>query len=196
MTIVRRFSALLMAAAVAFGGVSLAAAPVEAASKTATRVVKFTAPTSVYKSQSFTLRGTAQRKAGTKWAVYAKPKVEIYFDPAGSAQAYKVKTVTGSTKGQFSAKVRTYRSGLWWAKVTVTGKYKAADSYKKLVRVKQRTSMVPSGTTCPSWAPIKGNESSHIYHVPGGAFYNRTNPEICFSTPAAARNAGYRASKV
>lgn len=193
---IRRFGALLMAAAVAFGGVSLAAAPAEAASKAATRVVKFTAPASVYKSEAFTLRGTAQRKAGTRWDAYAKPKVEIYFDPAGSARAYRVKTVTGSTKGQFSAKVRTSRSGLWWAKVTVTGTSKAADSYKKLVRVKQRTSMIPSGTTCPSWAPIKGNESSGIYHVPGGAFYNRTNPEICFSTTAAARAAGYRASKV
>ena len=55
--------------------------------------------------------------------------------------------------------------------------------------------MIPSGTDCPSWAPIKGNESSGIYHVPGGAFYSRTNPEICFSTATAAQKAGYRASK-
>ena len=34
-----------------------------------------------------------------------------------------------------------------------------------------------------------------IYHVPGGEFYDRTNPEKCFATEAAARAAGYRASK-
>ena len=190
----RRLCALFLAVAVTFGGASVAAAPAEAAAA-ATRVVNFTAPTSVYKSQSFTLKGTVQRKAGSKWASYAKPKVEIYFDPAGAAKAYKVKTVAGNTKGQFSTKVRTSRSGLWWAKVAPTSKQKSVVSYKKSVRVKQRTSMVPAGTSCPSWAPIKGNESSGIYHVPGGAFYNRTNPEICFATTSAAQKAGYRASK-
>ncbi|MGO2660695.1 MAG: sunset domain-containing protein, partial [Mycetocola reblochoni] len=48
---------------------------------------------------------------------------------------------------------------------------------------------------CPSYAPIKGNASSMIYHVPGGSYYDRTNPEECFSTRAAAERAGYRASK-
>lgn len=46
--------------------------------------------------------------------------------------------------------------------------------------------------------PVKGNISSSgekIYHVPGGAFYERTVPEECFDTPAAAEAAGYRASK-
>ncbi|MFD5215763.1 cell wall-binding repeat-containing protein [Microbacterium sp. NPDC058345] len=49
--------------------------------------------------------------------------------------------------------------------------------------------------SCPSWAPIKGNASSMIYHVPGGAFYTRTNPEECFRTEAAAKAAGYRRSQ-
>jgi hypothetical protein len=31
-----------------------------------------------------------------------------------------------------------------------------------------------------------------IYHMPGGAFYDRTNPEECFSSESAARAAGYR----
>src|SRR6185312_13937025 len=48
---------------------------------------------------------------------------------------------------------------------------------------------------CPAGYPIKGNASSMIYHVPGGAFYSRTNPEECFSSTAAARSHGYRASK-
>lgn len=54
----------------------------------------------------------------------------------------------------------------------------------------------PNGDwTCPSWAPIKGNQSSMIYHVPGGAFYDKTNPEECFANEGAAQRAGYRKSK-
>ena len=52
-----------------------------------------------------------------------------------------------------------------------------------------------SAWNCPSWAPIKGNADSGIYHVPGGRWYSRTKPEICFTTKAAAIAAGYRASK-
>ncbi|MCO1338760.1 hypothetical protein BJH93_07640 [Kocuria polaris] len=48
---------------------------------------------------------------------------------------------------------------------------------------------------CPKGYPVKGNADSGIYHVPGGAYYSRTKPEECFTTAAAAKNAGYRASK-
>ena len=57
---------------------------------------------------------------------------------------------------------------------------------------------VPSATEsdCPSSHPVKGNASSGIYHVPGGGYYDVTNPEECFATEADAVAAGYRASKV
>lgn len=44
---------------------------------------------------------------------------------------------------------------------------------------------------------IKGNISSSakIYHLPGGAFYKRTNPEMCFDTESAAAAAGFRKSQ-
>lgn len=44
---------------------------------------------------------------------------------------------------------------------------------------------------------IKGNISSkaRIYHVPGGAFYKRTIPEICFASEKEAQAAGFRKSK-
>lgn len=57
------------------------------------------------------------------------------------------------------------------------------------------TTPIPGTWNCPSWAPIKGNASSMIYHVPGGAYYDRTKPEKCFSTESAAQAAGYRKSK-
>lgn len=45
---------------------------------------------------------------------------------------------------------------------------------------------------------IKGNHSSSgelIYHVPGGQFYEKTNPEEMFCTEEQAVAAGYRKSK-
>lgn len=64
----------------------------------------------------------------------------------------------------------------------------------KITQGKKPTSTSPSGWNCPSGYPIKGNQSG-IYHAPGGSFYNRTNPEECFATESAARNAGYRKSQ-
>ncbi|WP_052460570.1 cell wall-binding repeat-containing protein [Microbacterium gorillae] len=63
-----------------------------------------------------------------------------------------------------------------------------------MIGTPDRTSPLPDWS-CPSWAPIKGNADSMLYHVPGGAFYDRTKPEECFATEAAARAAGYTRSK-
>lgn len=57
----------------------------------------------------------------------------------------------------------------------------------------------PTGiNSCPSTAPIKGNQGSNgwIYHQPGQQYYAVTNPEECFATTAAADAAGYRAAKI
>lgn len=56
----------------------------------------------------------------------------------------------------------------------------------------------PIGKDCPPEYPIKGNKGSSgelIYHVPGGQFYDRTEPEVCFATEDEARAAGFRPSK-
>ena len=45
---------------------------------------------------------------------------------------------------------------------------------------------------CPSKAPIKGNESSMIYHPPSSPWYDITTPEQCFATEAGAQAAGFR----
>jgi len=85
--------------------------------------------------------------------------------------------------------------------VKVTGRQ---SGYPTITKSSAATSAIgyPSSTspvdswTCPSWAPIKGNASSMIYHMPGQRYYNATKPEACFSTEKAARAAGYRAAKV
>ncbi len=52
----------------------------------------------------------------------------------------------------------------------------------------------PAGGTCPTTAPIKAKTRSGIYHVPGGRFYDRTVPDRCYPSEAAAEADGYRRS--
>ncbi len=44
----------------------------------------------------------------------------------------------------------------------------------------------------PAGFPIKGNDGSKLYHVPGSSFYKRTNAEVWFATPEAAEAAGFQ----
>lgn len=56
----------------------------------------------------------------------------------------------------------------------------------------------PTGGTCPTGYPIKGNIRSDgvkIYHPPGDPSYERTRPERCFATAADAEAAGFRAPR-
>ena len=53
----------------------------------------------------------------------------------------------------------------------------------------------PDSTDPPEGFPIKVKESSGIYHVPGGRFYDRTKPDRWYATADAAQADGYRRSK-
>ena len=48
---------------------------------------------------------------------------------------------------------------------------------------------------CQDGYPIKANDNSHIFHVPGGRFYDRTRAERCYPTAEAAERDGYRRAK-
>jgi hypothetical protein len=48
---------------------------------------------------------------------------------------------------------------------------------------------------CPDGYPIKANDNSRIFHVPGGRFYERTVPERCYARAEDAQADGYRAAK-
>jgi hypothetical protein len=80
---------------------------------------------------------------------------------------------------------------------TLSTVYTATKTQNLTIKAGKRPSQAApySNGECPSWAPIKGNGNSGIYHVPGGAYYNATNAEECFTTEPAALNAGYRKSK-
>lgn len=48
---------------------------------------------------------------------------------------------------------------------------------------------------CPISHPIKANDNSGIFHVPGGRFYDRTKAERCYVDADAAAADGYRQAK-
>ncbi|MDJ0769319.1 MAG: hypothetical protein QNJ12_11015 [Ilumatobacter sp.] len=53
----------------------------------------------------------------------------------------------------------------------------------------------PTDGACPVTHPIKANDNSGIYHVPGGRFYERTGAERCYASEADAEADGYRRAK-
>jgi len=53
----------------------------------------------------------------------------------------------------------------------------------------------PVDGVCPATHPVKGNADSGIFHVPGGAWYDRTMPERCYATAADAEADGFRAAR-
>lgn len=59
----------------------------------------------------------------------------------------------------------------------------------------ERAWVEPVDGACPTGYPVKANNSSHIFHVPGGQFYERTVPERCYTDAKAAEADGYRAAR-
>lgn len=62
----------------------------------------------------------------------------------------------------------------------------------------QKLGVEPTGTDCPSNAPIKGNlgkGGKKIYHEAKSKGYKAVKPEICFKDVATAKKAGFDAPK-
>jgi hypothetical protein len=55
--------------------------------------------------------------------------------------------------------------------------------------------VAPVDGSCPATHPVKGKLASGIFHVPGGANYDRTRPDRCYADAGAAEADGLRASK-
>ena len=53
----------------------------------------------------------------------------------------------------------------------------------------------PLDGACPGGYPVKVNQRSGIYHVPGGLSYERTRPSRCYADPAEAEADGFRPAK-
>ena len=54
----------------------------------------------------------------------------------------------------------------------------------------------PEDGACPASHPVKAKLASGIFHVPGGANYDRTHADRCYRSAEAAETDGLRASKV
>ncbi len=108
-----------------------------------------------------------------------------------TSKSYKISSSHAGKK--ISVRVTGKKSG----HTTLVRTSAQTSTVKKAAPAKKPTSVqhTSSSWNCPKGYPIKGNASSRIYHVPSGSYYKRTNPERCFSTTAAAKAAGYRASK-
>ena len=48
---------------------------------------------------------------------------------------------------------------------------------------------------CPPGYPVKAKRTSGIYHPPGALAYDRTFPDRCYPSSAAAEADGFRAAK-
>ena len=72
---------------------------------------------------------------------------------------------------------------------------------KQLVRKAQAekaalvTWVDPEGNICPKSHPVKGKLSSMIFQVPGNFAYDRTKPDRCYESGAAAAADGLRPAK-
>lgn len=55
--------------------------------------------------------------------------------------------------------------------------------------------MEPVGGGCPASHPVKAKLASGIYHEPGGASYERTQPDRCYLDAESAQADGLRPSK-
>jgi hypothetical protein len=55
--------------------------------------------------------------------------------------------------------------------------------------------VVPVNGDCPDGYPLKANDNSGIFHVPGGRFYARTVAERCYANADDAVADGYRPAK-
>ena len=118
----------------------------------------------------------------------------------------KVKRILDGRGKKINAKTRQYRQCGTTKQVRVTYNKAYGNKTAKVARKAIVTPRPPAASggsyapinkwDCPTKAPIKGNESSMIYHKPGQRYYDATTPEQCFATDRAARAAGFRAAKV
>jgi hypothetical protein len=53
----------------------------------------------------------------------------------------------------------------------------------------------PVDGSCPDGFPVKVKLSSGIAHAPGSAMYDRTTPDRCYVSTAAAESDGFRLAK-
>ncbi|HEY9633462.1 MAG TPA: hypothetical protein V6D14_08660 [Coleofasciculaceae cyanobacterium] len=80
------------------------------------------------------------------------------------------------------------------AKTTTNSSKSSKTTAKTLSPEAQKLGTKPTGTDCPTNAPIKGNlnkKGKQIYHESKAASYKNVKPEICFADVSTAKKAGF-----
>lgn len=73
----------------------------------------------------------------------------------------------------------------------------AYDAGSRSAQIQGGEAVQPSGALCPASHPVKGNinrAGERIFHLEGQAYYEVTDPEVCFASAEAAAADGFRAS--
>ena len=151
---------------------------------------------------SFMLSNT--EKSSASESVNTRPRLNAYFSfikewprahqrELAVACGYLLVAVLFYNLGQFAARTHPPEIRVEEPAIDLT------QVYNSLQQVAGQTtaSGAAADTAINCEGKIKGNISSSgkIYHLPGGAFYKRTNPEMCFATEADAQAAGFRKSQ-
>lgn len=130
------------------------------------RVAYIYAPNTKYVDEFYAIQKQAQKKGIGIWSIENYAKDDGYHPVASNEQ---------NTSSNSTSKSATSSS--------------SGNGY-------QNNSSDDRETNVNCKGKIKGNANSHIYHVPGGAFYDSTRDNIIwFCTEKEAEDAGYRKSK-
>jgi hypothetical protein len=85
-------------------------------------------------------------------------------------------------------------------KITKPSSRKAAKSTKaaskRVLETPGGAWVEPDNGVCPTTHPVKAKLSTKIFHVKGGASYERSVPDRCYRDAAAAESDGFRQSKI
>lgn len=130
-----------------------------------------------------------------------KTKFELHKDKFVLAVCFILVFIVGFGSGRFAGKAGTPQPSVPSNYTTTTNKAKAAPAVSKeadpVPQVEGVATTAPAVGEITAECPIKGNISSsgrNLYHVKGGAFYERVKAERCFNTKAEAEAEGFVAS--
>lgn len=138
--------------------------------------------------------GYAQQMTVQPNVKYAEYFKNLCADARNNSRGLWAININGTTKGDTIAQVNNSSStgNDIGTSTSSTGASNTSES-----SASQNSSNASSSSSTGN-GKIKGNINSKgekIYHVPGGAFYDKTNAEEYFDTVEEAEAAGYRASK-
>ncbi len=142
------------------------------------RPVKATARSSEVDAESAKAAPKAEPKP--KAAARTEPKTAAKTEPKAKAEPKEKAEPKAESKPKAAPKTESKVEPKPKAKKAEEGPY-GAGSHAALADGSE-----------PEGFPVKGNESSKLYHLPGTSFYNRTEAEVWFASAEEAEKVGFQ----